>query len=61
MEYSSGYRLLETGTLPLWQVMKFLIGALFIGFPAGAETVNLTAFMLMAAAIVPYGARMLAK
>jgi hypothetical protein len=47
--------LLETGALPRWQSALFLSGVLLVGFPDGAEIVNLTASMLMAAGLVPYG------
>lgn len=52
--------LLKTGALPRWQTALFLVGVLFIGFPDGAEIINLTASILMAAALVPYGVGMLA-
>jgi hypothetical protein len=52
--------LLRTGALPRWQSARFLAGVLFVGFPDGAEIINLTASILMAAALVPYGMRMLA-
>jgi hypothetical protein len=52
--------LLKTRALPRWQGVLFLIGVLFVGFPDGAEIINLTASVLMAVALVPYGIRMLA-
>jgi hypothetical protein len=52
--------LLKTRALPRWQSALFLVGVLFVGFPDGAEIVNLSASVLMAAALVPYGVRMLA-
>jgi len=52
--------LLKTRTLPRWQSACFLVGVLFVGFPDGAEIINLTASVLMAVALVPYGMRMLA-
>jgi hypothetical protein len=52
--------LLKTRTLPRWQSALFLAGVLFVGFPDGAEIVNLTASILMAAALVPYGMQVLA-
>ena len=45
--------------MPRWQSACFLAGVLFVGFPDGAEIVNLTASILMAVALVPYGMRML--
>jgi len=53
--------LFKTRALPRWQSALFLIGVLLVGFPDGAEIVNLTASILMAAALVPYGMRMLAR
>jgi hypothetical protein len=52
--------LLRTRALPRWQSALFLVGVLLVGFPDGAEIINLTASILMAAALVPYGMRMLA-
>jgi hypothetical protein len=53
--------LLKTKALPRWQSALFLVGVLFVGFPDGAEIVNLTASILMAVALVPYGIRTLAR
>jgi hypothetical protein len=50
--------LLKTKALPRRQSALFLIGVLFVGFPDGAEIINMTASILMAAALVPYGMRM---
>ena len=52
--------LLKTRAIPRWQSALFLVGVLLVGFPDGAEIINLTASILMAAALVPYGMRMLA-
>jgi hypothetical protein len=52
--------LLVTHAIPRWQSGLFLLGVLFVGFPDGAEIINLTASVLMAVALVPYGVRMLA-
>jgi hypothetical protein len=52
--------LVRTKALPRWQGVLFLIGLLFVGFPDGFEIINLTASILMAAALVPYGVRMIA-
>lgn len=52
--------LLKTKSLPRWQSACFLAGVLLVGFPDGAEIINLTASILMAVALVPYGMRMLA-
>jgi len=51
--------LLKARALPRWQGALFLVGVLFVGFPDGAEIVNLTASLLMAVALVPYGMRLL--
>jgi hypothetical protein len=53
--------LLKTKAMPRWQSALFLIGALLVGFPDGAEIINLTASILMAVALVPYGMRMFAN
>jgi hypothetical protein len=45
--------------LPRWQLGLLLVGVLFIGFPDGAEIINLTAAILMAAAMLPYGVRLM--
>jgi hypothetical protein len=52
--------LLKSGAIPRWQSALFLAGVLFVGFPDGAEIINLTAAVLMAVALLPYGIRMLA-
>ena len=53
--------LLKTKAMPRWQSALFLTGVLLVGFPDGAEIINLTASILMAVALVPYGMRMLAN
>jgi hypothetical protein len=52
--------MLKTGVLPRWQSALFLVGVLLVAFPDGAEIINLTASILMAAALVPYGVQMIA-
>lgn len=52
--------LLRTRALPRWQVVLFLVGTLLVGFPDGAEIVNLAASVLMSVALVPYGLRLVA-
>jgi hypothetical protein len=47
--------LLMTNTFPGWQSILFLIGVLLVGTPDGLEIINLTASILMAIALVPYG------
>jgi hypothetical protein len=53
--------LFKTKALPRLQSALFLIGVLFVGFPDGAEIINLTASILMAVALIPYGMRMVAN
>jgi hypothetical protein len=52
--------LLQVGTLPRWQSITFLIGVLFVGTPDGLEIVNLSASILMAAGLIPYGVQLIA-
>ena len=51
--------MLRAGVLPRWQLVLLAASLLFIGFPDGAEIVNLTAALLMTAAMVPHGVRLL--
>jgi hypothetical protein len=53
--------LLRTGALPRWQGMLFLIGVLLVGTPDGVEIVNLSASVLMAIALVPYGVQLITR
>jgi len=53
------FALLRTGVFPRWASILFLIGALLVGFPDGAEIINLSASVLMATALVPYGIRVI--
>ena len=41
--------------LPRWQAGLQLAGVVLVGFPDGAEIVNLTAAVAMAGAMIPYG------
>jgi len=52
--------LLQADALPRWESILFLIGVLFVGTPDGMEIINLGASLLMAAAMVPYGIRLIA-
>jgi len=52
--------LVATGAFGRSSGLLFLIGVLFVGFPDGAEVINLTASVLMAIALVPYGAKLVA-
>lgn len=53
--------MLTKNVLPRWQLGLLLLGVPFVGFPDGAEIVNLTAATLMAAALIPYGARLMLR
>ena len=53
--------LLKTHTFPHWQSILFLIGVLLVGTPDGLEIINLSASILMAIALVPYGIQIIAK
>lgn len=46
---------LVTGATAAWMAVLLLVGVLFIGFPDGAEIVNLVAAITMAAGLVPWG------
>ena len=52
--------LLQAHALPRGESILFLIGVLFVGTPDGLEIVNLSASVLMAVAMVPYGIRLIA-
>lgn len=52
--------LMQIGALPLWQSGLFLVGVLLVGTPDGLEIINLSASILMAAALVPYGIQIIA-
>lgn len=47
--------LLKSKSLATWQSLLFLIGVIFIGTPDGVEIINLTAAILIAFALIPYG------
>jgi len=51
--------LLKTRTIPRWQSTLFLVGVLLVGVPDGVEIVNLTASVLLTAAFIPYGIRII--
>jgi hypothetical protein len=46
---------LVSGATSPWVAVLLLVGVLLIGFPDGVEIVNLTAALIMAAGLVPYG------
>jgi len=51
--------LIKTKALPRWQGILFLIGVLLVSTPDGLEIINLSASILMAIALVPYGIRII--
>lgn len=53
--------LLRTDALPRWQSSLFLIAVLLVALPDGLEIVNLSASVLMAVALVPYGLQIIAR
>lgn len=53
--------LLQVSALPPWQSALFLIGVLLVGIPDGLEIVNLSASILMAIALIPYGIQLIAS
>jgi len=53
--------LLKTHALSPWQSVLFLIGVLLVSVPDGLEIINLSASILMAIALVPYGIQIIAK
>jgi len=52
--------LLQSNALPRWQSTLFLIGVLLVGTPDGMEIINLSASILMAIAMIPYGIQLIA-
>jgi hypothetical protein len=52
--------LLQISALPRWQSALFLIGVLLVGVPDGMEIINLSASILMAVAMIPYGIHLIA-
>lgn len=53
--------LLRTNALPRWASILFLLGVLLVGTPDGLEIINLSASILMAIALVPYGIQIIKK
>jgi len=51
--------LLQGNTMPQWQTTLFLIGVIFVGIPDGMEIINLSASVLMATAMIPYGIQLI--
>ncbi len=52
--------LMQIGALTPWQNILFLIGVLLVGTPDGVEVVNLSASIMMAIAMIPYGLQLIA-
>ena len=52
--------LLQVNALAPWQSILFLIGVLLVAIPDGMEIINLSASILMAIAMVPYGIQLIA-
>ncbi len=53
--------LIGANTIPLWQSLLFLIGVLLVSIPDGLEIINLSASIIMAIALVPYGIQIIAN
>jgi hypothetical protein len=53
--------LLKTNAFPRWQSILFLIGVLLVATPDGLEIINLSASVMMAIALAPYGIRIIVK
>lgn len=51
--------LLQANVLPRWQSAFFLVGVLLVAAPDGMEIINLSASILMAIAMVPYGIQLI--
>ena len=51
--------LLQVNALPSWQSILLLVGVLLVGTPDGMEIINLSASILMAAAMIPYGVHLI--
>jgi hypothetical protein len=52
--------LIQIGALSPWQSGLFLVGVMLVGTPDGLEIINLSASILMAAALIPYGVQLIA-
>lgn len=51
--------LIKTRSLPRWQSILFLIGVLIVATPDGMEIINLSASILMAVSLIPYGVKLI--
>lgn len=52
--------LLQGNALPAWQSAPFLAGVVLVAIPDGMEIINLSASVLMAIALIPYGIQLIA-
>ncbi len=52
--------LMQVSALSQWQGTLFLIGVLLVATPDGLEIINLSASILMAIALIPYGIQLIA-
>jgi len=52
--------LMQISALSRWQGGLFLLGVLLVGTPDGLEIINLSASILMATALIPYGIQIIA-
>ncbi len=52
--------ILQVNALPRWQSALFLVGVLLVAIPDGMEIINLSASMLMAISMIPYGIQLIA-
>ncbi len=53
--------LIKTRSIPRWQSILFLIGAILVATPDGVEIINLGASLLMAVSLLPYGIKLIKK
>ncbi len=51
--------LLQGHVIPAWQSILFIIGVMFVAVPDGMEIINMSASVLMAIAMVPYGIQLI--
>lgn len=51
--------LLQSSVIHTWQSILFLIGVVFIAVPDGVEIVNLSASVLIAVSMIPYGIQLI--
>jgi hypothetical protein len=51
--------LLKTRCMARWRILLFLVGVLLIATPDGTEIINLSASLLLAMALVPYGIQLM--